>query len=208
SAAAAASSDSGGAAVIGMSYQPSAATHNGENIGLEPVWPYGLIGDSTSVNGDNLTALATRTYNSRPNQNNPDWSFDAVQAARLDLGSQVASDLTTETENYQSYINGLGNLSSNTVGNQPYIEQASTVATALAEALATDYDGQLRFAPAWPSGWDVSGTVYVQGGSKVDVQVESGTLATAAIQAGSTGTMTVKNPWPGQQVQVVNGSSG
>ncbi|WP_414641724.1 glycosyl hydrolase family 95 catalytic domain-containing protein [Actinocrinis sp.] len=208
SASAAASSDSAGADVIGMSYQPSAATHNGENIGLEPVWPYGLIGDSTTVNGDNLTALATRTYNSRPNQNNPDWSFDAVQAARLDMGSQVASDLTTETENYQSYINGLGNLSSNTVGNQPYIEQASTVATALDEALATDYDGTVRFAPAWPSGWDVSGTVYVQGGSKVDVQVEGGTLATAAIQAGSTATMTVKNPWPGQQAQVVNGSTG
>ena len=49
-----------------------------------------------------------------------------------------------------------------------------------------DYDGTLRFAPAWPSGWDGSGTVAIQGGSKVDVQVEGGTLATAAIQAGST----------------------
>ena len=31
--------------VIGLSYQPAATTHNVENIGLEPVWPYGLIGD-------------------------------------------------------------------------------------------------------------------------------------------------------------------
>jgi len=208
SAAAAASVDAQGADVIADSYQPSATLHNGENIGLEPVWPYGVIGDSTTVNGDNLTALATRTYNSRPNVNNPDWSFDAVQAARLDLGSQVASDLTTNTENYQSYISGLANLGSGTVGDQPYIEQASTVATALDEALATQYDGTLRFAPAWPSGWDVSGTVYVQGGSKVDVQVENGTLATAAIQAGSSGTVTVRNPWSGQQAEVVNGSTG
>ena len=48
--------------MIADSYQPSAANHNEENIGLEPVWPYGVIGDSTVVNGDNLTALADRTY--------------------------------------------------------------------------------------------------------------------------------------------------
>jgi len=208
SASAAASLDAQGADMIGMSYQPGATIENGENIGLEPVWPYGLIGDNTVLNGDNLTALADRTYNNRPNKTNPDWNFDAVQAARLDMGSQVASDLTTVTENYQAYISGLANLFNGSVGTNSYIEQQSTVATALDEALATQYDGTLRFAPAWPSGWDVSGTVYVQGGTKVDVQVEGGTLATAAIQAGSTGTITVKNPWPGQQVQVVNGSTG
>src|ERR1017187_10323134 len=47
---------------------------------------------------------------------------------------------------------------------EPYIEQAANDATALDEALATDYDGTLRFAPAWPSGWDTSGTIYIQGG--------------------------------------------
>ncbi len=208
SASAAASADAAGNDVIADSYQPSATLHNGENIGLEPVWPYGVVTDNTTVNGDNLTALADRTYNSRPNVTNPDWSFDAVDAARLDMGSQVASDLTTITENYQAYISGLSNLFNGSTGDEPYIEQSSTVATALDEALATDYDGTLRFAPAWPSGWDVSGTVYIQGGSKVDVQVEGGTIATAAIQAGTTETMTVRNPWPGQQAEVVNGSSG
>ena len=186
SASAAASVDAGGTDVIADSYQPSATLHNGENIGLEPVWPYGVIGDSTTVNGDNLTALADRTYNSRPNVNNPDWSFDAVDAARLDMPSQVESDLVAITESYQSYISGLGNLSSGTIGDEPYIEQSSTVATAMDEALATDYDGTLRIAPAWPSGWDAAGTVYIQGGSKVDVQIEGGVITTAAIQAGTT----------------------
>src|SRR6202050_1776116 len=116
--------------------------------------------------------------------------------------------MVANTESYQSYISGLGNLSSGTTGDEPYIEQSSTVATAMDEALATDYDGTLRIAPAWPSGWNAAGTVYIQGGSKVDVQVEGGTIATAAIQAGSTTNMTVRNPWPGQQVEVVNGSSG
>ena len=199
--------DAQGTDVIAQSYQPAASQENGENIGLEPVWPYGVIGDSTTVNGDNLTALADRTYNYRQFSNNADWSYDAVDAARLDMSSQVAADLTANTENYQTFSDGMANLGGG-AGDEPYIEQQSDVATALDEALATDYDGTLRFAPAWPSGWNASGTVYIQGGSKVDVQVEGGTLATAAIQAGTTETMSVRNPWPGEQAEVVNGSTG
>jgi hypothetical protein len=207
-AAATATVDAQGTDVIADSYQPSATLENFENIGLEPVWPWGLIGDSTTVNGDNLTALADRTYNSRPNVNIADWSYDAVDAARLDLSSQVESDLVANVEKYQAYISGFASSNGGTPGDEPYIEQSSDDATAIDEALATDYDGTLRIAPAWPSGWDAAGTVYIQGGSKVDVQVEGGVIATAAIQAGTTQTMTVRNPWPGSQAEVVNGSTG
>jgi hypothetical protein len=93
------------------------------------------------------------------------------------------------------------------VGDEPYIEQSGVLTTALDEALATDYDGTLRIAPAWPAGWDVSGTVYVQDATKVDVQVENGTPVTAAIEAGATHSMVIRNPWPGQQAQVVDGQS-
>jgi hypothetical protein len=207
SASAAANADAQGNDVIASSYQPSAATHNVENLGLEPVWPYGVIGDNTVINGDNLTALAGRTYTHRQYINNPDWTYDSIDAARLDMASQVASDLTASTESYQIYISGLAAWNPGSP-DEPYIEQTSNVAMTLDESLATDYDGTLRFAPAWPSGWDASGTVYIQGGSKVDVQVEGGTLATAAIQAGTTQTMTVRNPWSGQQAEVVNGATG
>ena len=199
------SADASGTDVIADSYQPSAPLENSENIGLEPLWPWNDIGDDTTVAGDNLTALEDRTYTSRPNQVSNDWSFDAVDAARLDLPGQVESDMTAITEKYQAYIDGMANLFGSSPGDEPYIEQSSTIATASDEALATDYDGTLRFAPAWPSDWDVSGTVYIQGGSKVDVQVQGGTLTTAAIQAGSTGSITVRNPWSGQQAEVVSG---
>jgi hypothetical protein len=208
SASATASVDAAGNDVIADSYQPAATLRNSENIGLEPVWPWGVIGDSTTVNGDNLTALADRTYNSRPNVNIADWSYDAVDAARLDMSSQVESDLVANTERYQAYISGLSSFSGGSPGDEPYIEQSSNVATAMDEALATDYDGTLRIAPAWPSAWNTSGTIYIQGGSKVDVQVEGGVITTAAIQAATTQTMTVRNPWAGQQAEVVNGSTG
>ena len=206
SASATAAVDAAGTDVIADSYQPSAALENSENIGLEPVWPWGVIGDNTTVNGDNLTALEDRTYNARPNVNIADWSFDAVDAARLDMSSQVASDLVANTERYQGFISGLSEFDS--TPDEPYLEQSANVAVAMDEALATDYDGTLRIAPAWPSGWDAAGTVYIQGGSKVDVQVQGGVITTAAIQAGTTQTMTVRNPWPGQQAEVVNGSTG
>ena len=166
-----------------------------------------MIGDNTVVNGDNLTALADRTYAHRQYVNNPDWTYDSIQAARLDLGSEVASDLVASTKNYQVYISGLAAWNPGTM-DEPYIEHDSNVAATVGEALATDYDGTLRFAPALPPGWDAAGTVAIQGGSKVDVQVQGGTLATAAIQAGTTTTLTVRNPWPGQQAEVVDGSSG
>ena len=151
------SADASGTDVIGNSYQPTAAIHNTENLGLEPVWPYGVIGDNTVVNGDNLTALAQRTYSHRQYVNNPDWTYDSIQAARLDLASEVANDLVNSTKTYQVYPSGLAAWNPGTL-DEPYIEHVSNVAATLDEALATDYDGTLRFAPAWPAGWDVSGT--------------------------------------------------
>jgi hypothetical protein len=197
------SADAAGTDVIGDSFQPTATIHNSENTGLEPVWPYGVITDNSGT----LTTLANRTFTFRPNQDNPDWSFDAVQAARLDQPAQVQSNLITLTEKYQSYISGLGSWQGGT-GDEPYIEQPAAVGTAIDEALATDYDGTLRIAPAWPASWTVAGTVSLRSNTKVDVQVQNGTITTAALVVGTSHPMTIRSPWSGQSVQIVDGSSG
>jgi hypothetical protein len=193
--------DATGTDMIGISYQPAATRMNGENIELEPLWPWNQVSDQNP----NLFALEQRSYTHRPNVGGNDWSFDAVDAARLEQPAQVASNLVSLTESHQVYPGGLADIGSS-VGFQPYLEQSATVAVAADEALAQDYDGIIRFAPAWPSDWNASGTVYVQNNDKVDVQVENGQLVTAAIQAATSGTLTVKSPWPGQQVQVVSGT--
>ncbi|MGH3168113.1 MAG: Ig-like domain-containing protein [Trebonia sp.] len=192
--------DATGTDMIAISYQPAAQRHNGENIELEPLWPWDQVSDQDA----NLFALEQRSYTHRPNVGGNDWSYDAVDAARLEQPSQVESNLVSLTESHQVYDNGLADIGS-TVGYQPYQEQSANVAAAVDEALAQDYDGIIRFAPAWPSDWNVSGSVYIQGGDKVDVQVQNGQLVTAAIKAGRSGVLTVKNPWPGQPVQVVSG---
>jgi hypothetical protein len=194
--------DATGTDMIAISYDPAAARRNGENIELEPLWPWNDVSDQNS----GMFALEQRSYDHRPNKGGNDWSFDAVDAARLQRADQVESNVISLTAGHQVYPNGFADLGSS-VGYQPYIEQEAGVATAVDEALVQDYDGIIRFAPAWPSDWDGSGTVYVQDNTKVDVQVQSGQLVTAAIEAGATGSIKVKNPWAGDQMRVVDGGN-
>jgi hypothetical protein len=195
--------DATGTDMIAISYQPSAARHNGENIELEPMWPWDDVSDQDSA----MFQLEQRSYEHRPYDQNNDWDMDAIDAARLDMPSQVEAQLLQITKAHQVYPNGFADIGSS-VGYQPYFEQEAGLATALDEALAQDYDGLIRFASAWPADWDGSGTIYVQNNDKVDVQVENGQLVTAAIEAAHSGTLHVKNPWSGQQVEVVDGSTG
>ncbi len=199
-----AADDAAGMDVIALSYAPSAPQHNDENLDLEAVWPYGLIGDQGPS-----TALAQRTYASRMFVTDADWTLDALHAARLGLGSEVATALTASTQKYQSFVNGLALLGGGTNDgtNDPYVEQSGVVAAALDEALVQDYDGLLRIAPAWPSGWSGAGTVFVQGGAKVDVVVQGGSVSFAIVEAGTTGSIHVRNPWSGQEALVVDGST-
>jgi hypothetical protein len=192
--------DAAGTDVIGMSYDQDAPTHNVENLGLEPVWPYGLIGDQGP-----LSALAKRTFTDRPYVERNDWSFDPIDAAVLGMPDQMVSTMTELTEQFQNRPSGLASFGSSEP--EPYIEQSGVVATTLDYAMAQDTGGVLQIAPAWPSDWDGAGTVYIEHQDKVDVQVQGGTVVTAAVVAGSNAPVAVRNPWPGQQVQVVTGDA-
>ena len=52
------SADADGQDMIAESYLPAAQNHNGENIALEPIWPYNIIGDQSP-----LFALANAATN-------------------------------------------------------------------------------------------------------------------------------------------------
>ncbi len=196
--------------VITDSYVPAAKRQNVENIGLEPVWPYGVIGpDSTDFN------LAKRTYLERPFPTNQDWSFDPIQAARLGLGDEVKSTLIKLTETYQGYVNGLAKWGGDS--GEFYVEQSAVVAIALQEALVQDYDGTIRIAEAIPPGWDFKGTVFIRGKTKIYVETTNGVPTKISIEAGSNGKLALRNPWPevpievtvpGQSLRVVKNAVG
>jgi hypothetical protein len=190
--------DAAGTTILGWSSEPAAARHNAENLELEPVWPFGLIGDASP-----LTDLARRSYLQRAYKSSPIWSNDAIHAARLGLADEVAAALNAVTERYQVYPAGFAAGNPNTL-TQPFIEQVGVVVTAINEALATDYDGLLRIAPAWPADWSVSGTVFIHGSSKVHVQFDNGAPVFAVLEAGATRTVTLRNPWSGQAVTVID----
>jgi alpha-L-fucosidase 2 len=185
-----ASADAEGNDVIAPSYLPAAENHNVENIGLEPVWPYDLIGDTSP-----LFELARRTYLHRPYPINQDWSYDPIQAARLGLRDEVKTTLIKLTEKYQTFINGLANWGGAT--GEFYVEQQGVVAAALNEALVQDYDGVIRINPAFPKEWNVDGQVSVRDRTKVDVSLVNGEAQRVTIEAGSTGPVKVRNPWAG-----------
>jgi Glycosyl hydrolase family 95 catalytic domain len=195
------SADAGGVDMIAESYLPNASNHNAENIGLEPVWPYDLIGDQSP-----LFALAMRTYEHRLFKAVADWSFDPIQAARLGLGSDVRSTLISVTEHSQHTVNGFANWDRQY--GEFYIEETGIVADALQEALVQDYDGLIRIAPAVPPGWDFDGSVFVRGKTKVDVQVRNGVPVTVVIESGTAQLFRVRNPWPDHAIDVLDGKSG
>jgi hypothetical protein len=53
----------------------------------------------------------------------------------------------------------------------------------------------------------VSGTAYLRGRSKVHVHFQNGALAFAVIEAGTTGTVNIRNPWSGQQATVLDAAA-
>jgi hypothetical protein len=190
--------DASGQDVIGFSYDQAAKTRNVENLGLEPVWPWGLIGDSGPLHD-----LADRTFTHRPFVERNDWSFDPIDAARLGRAADMEQTAVELTEQYQKRISGLASFGDKYP--EQYAEQGGVITTALQDSLVQDYDGLVRIAPAWPAGWDADGTVYIQHRGKVDVQMRDGTPVTVAIEAGADGVIAVRNPWPGQRVEVVAG---
>jgi hypothetical protein len=192
--------DAGGKDVFAYSTEPAATQRNDENLDLEPTYPYGLIGDSPGT----LNAVANRTWTSRQHVDTGDWAYDGLQAARLGRASDVKDSLVTNVEHTQVYANGLADLNGSATGAvMPYVEEQGIVAATVNEALAQDYDGLIRVAPAWPTDWDADGSVAVQHKSTVDVQVRGGTPVTVVLEAGATATMRMRSPWPGKAVKVV-----
>ncbi|MGW6277719.1 fascin domain-containing protein [Kribbella sp. NPDC055071] len=195
------SSDAAGNNMIGLSTQPTAQRHNSENIGLEAVWPYSLVGDSGP-----LTALGRRTFTSRSYVNGNDWSFDPLHAARLGLASDVKTTLLAAIRQYQVYPSGFASFTAQPAF-EPYIEQSGVLAQTVPEALVQSYDGVLRIAPAWPTDWTGEGTVAIQHNSRVHVQISNGSPTTVAITSGAAQQLVVRSPWPGQSVTVLDGQT-
>ena len=183
--------------IIAESYDPAAPIHNIENPALDPVWPYALIGDDGPMH-----EIAVRTFMARRNQNEADWSFDPIQAARLGLSGQVKSSLLALTTRYQLYPSGLAKF----FGAEFYVEQIGVLTAALQEALVQDYDGLLRIAPAWPEDWSADATIALHHGGKARVLIQKANSRAVALQAGARSTLRLRNPWPNQSVEIIDSS--
>lgn len=183
--------------VLAPSYDPASPYRNGENIGLEAVWPYQLIGLDSP-----LFAIARRTYALRPFAYAADWSNDPIQAAQLGLGKEAAQAIFQLVQLYQVYPNGMATLVAGPP-NEFYLEQAGVTALALSKVLAVqDSDGLIRVGPAIPPGWTISGTVALRDGATLGVEAIDGRLNAFTIQHGTGTPMRFATPWSKRRVQV------
>ncbi|WP_158882324.1 glycoside hydrolase [Rhodanobacter sp. L36] len=188
-----------GDTVIASSYVPASPYRNGENIGLEAVWPYELIGID-----DPLFAVARRTYALRPFVYQATWSYDPVQAAQLGLGDEVANALFQIVQLYQVYPNGMSAL----IEGPPhefYIEQAGITALTLSQVLAIENDdGLIRIGPAIPAGWTMDGAVALRDGASVEVQAVDGRVTSFVLHDPSGSPVRIAMPWEGRKVRVLH----
>jgi alpha-L-fucosidase 2 len=183
--------------VLAASYEPAADYANGENIGLESVWPYNLIGID-----DPLFAVAQRTFELRPFQYMATWSNDPVQAARLGLGREMAQAIFQLVQLYQVYPNGMSALLSDPP-QEFYLEQAAVVSLALSEALAVqETSGLIRVAPAIPPGWTIAGSTALRANVSIDVEALDGKLSAFYIRGGNGSLLRFVTPWKGD-VQIM-----
>jgi alpha-L-fucosidase 2 len=186
--------------VIAPSYDFSAPARNSENIGLEPLWPYGLIGPDSALFG-----IAQRTYAYRPFRSLATWSNDPIHAARLGFGAEVVASLDALTQLYQTYPNGLANAGDD--AGEFYIEQMAIVAAALSEVIAQDQVDYLVVAAALPPHWSMQGSAFVRGNANIRVYVSDGQLSEFELIARAAHRFRIKNPWPGHVVfQSIQGS--
>jgi hypothetical protein len=183
----------GSGPVYAVSHDTSSPTRNSENIGLESVWPYGLVDP-----GHPGFAIARRTYAYRPFRHLATWSNDPIHAARLGWGEEVERSVNALVQIYQSFPNGLASFSG--AGGEFYLEQAGVIAVALSEALVQD-QGVIRIAPAVPRGWSMDGTVYVRGNARITVAVRGGQPRQIEIKAGSDDKLVLVNPWPERHIE-------
>lgn len=179
------------------------AAHNTQDPDLEALWPWGLYGADSS--------LMQSTFTNRVYVQTREWASDSVWAARLGRADDMKSLLVQGTSDFQIFPNGFAAHSRNSDparGGGYYDGWGAVVASALQESLVQSYQGTLRIAPAWPADWNATGAVQIPGGHRVSVETRGGSPSLVGIQAGSTDTLKIQNPWPGQQIQVVNGDCG
>lgn len=167
---------------------------NTQNTDIEPLLPWGLLGADSE--------LMQATFRQRVFPLTREWSEDPIWAARLGQADAMVALLEQGTRDLQKYPNGFtvhGKNDDPSAQRNMYSSWNGIVAGALQEALVQDYDGTIRVATAWPHAWSAAGTVVVGGAHRVSTEVRGGIPAYVGIEAGSSETVRIANPWPGRR---------
>ena len=172
---------------------PTMASHNGENVASEILWPYGITGIGAA---DFQTAL--NTFTTRPFQNASSIMPDGPQADRAGLGDVAFTNMKAVLSKNVAYPNGLNN------NNGVRFEFMGMHMITLNEGLLQSYNDTLRVFPAVPADAGFVGkfTLLAKGGFLVSSEKEGGEIKYVGLKSQYGGPVTLANPWSGQEVRV------
>ncbi|MGJ9412901.1 hypothetical protein ACHAAC_09350 [Aeromicrobium sp. CF4.19] len=177
--------------------------HNTQNPELEAVWPWGVVGADDQIAHD--------TFVTRAHDQTREWASDPQWAARLGRADDMADLLERGTIDFQAFSNGF---SAHSRGADPlrgggfYDGWNAVVASTLQDAAVRWEDGVVTVGGSLPDDWDVTGAVEVPGGHRVSVEATGGSVTHVGLEAGGKDTLTVANPWPGEEVELVDDRTG
>jgi len=172
---------------------PAAQSHNWQNVASELIWPFGVTGIGASD-----FARAVSGWFRRPYPYSNIWADDAIQAARLGLGSDAREGLKLMIRTYQVHPNGLTNAPAGE------FEFLGTHLSTINESLLQSYNGKIRVFPAIPGDRGFTGrfTLLARGGFLVTSECQNANVEYVAIKSLYGNVVTLENPWGSVAVRI------
>ncbi len=182
---------------------------NSENVALDVVHPFGLVGLSSDPTERKLAEIA---YANRPFKGGGGWDSSPIWAARLGLAdafvnAQLAHARSTQTSPQGFWYSPSITVFANNVPDCPYFDAPGVNATATNEALLQSYNEEIRVWPAAPAGWSGAFTLRAKTGFLVTSERSLGLTRYVALTSLFGDRCRLVNPWPGEMATVICGTT-
>lgn len=176
---------------------------NGENVEMDVVHPFGLVGiDSGKKEWD----MAVNAYQRRPFAYGGGWDSAPIWAARLGLADEfvkaIRAHAVTQVSPQGFWYSPSIDIFAGGVPDCPYFDSAGVNATATSEALLQSYNDRIRVWASTPPTWNGVFRLRAQTGFLVASERADGVVQYVEVESLFGDSCRIVNPWKGESVKV------
>ena len=190
--------------------------HNGEDLGLSPVYPFEDV--TLETMDPALFQTARRTFLASKHRASYlegtlhcIWDRMAILTARMGYGEELPLVLANMAANHNQFANGLSpDEGAMALANEPLAAIATAIQDGLVQCVSPR-PGEpeiIRILPAWPKAWTASFRLLVRGGFLVSASVRDGVLECLEIESRFGEECRLRNPWGTACIVIETGQSG